>query len=160
MTALILSMCSPTDKQNKTFNKNKQNQIVLFSKNLFDRKIINSKNIIDSLTILSDNIITDTAEYTRTPKANLFISTNTNTYFKVYEKPKGTITAIAFYLNSNKINVAEYYKNGQIMCSFNVDEQGKRNGKYECYQENGDFRLVGYYQNDKEITDSLKRFIE
>jgi hypothetical protein len=160
LTTLILFSCSQTEKQSKAFDKNKQTQILTFSKALFDRKIIDSKNVLDSLALIADNIMEDTAKYMRTPKANLYISTSTNTCFKIFENPKGIISAIAFYLNGKKLNVAEYYQNGQVMCRFKVDEDGKRNGPYECYQENGTYRHLGYYQNDKEISDSLKRFTE
>ena len=160
LTALILSNCGQTKKHNEIIDINKQTQILQFYRTLFASKIINSKYKLDSLTLFADKVIEDTSKYVRTPKANLYISTNTNTSFQVFEKPKGTITAIAFYLNGKRINAAEYYKNGQVMCLFSANEQGKRNGKYECYNENGSYRHIGYYKNDKEIADSLRRFSE
>ena len=159
-TIIILCGCAQTEKPNIVFDKNKQARVLNFYRALFDSKIINSKNILDSLTLFADNIIEDTAEYVRTPKANLFISPSTYTSFQVFENPKGTINVVAFYLNNKRLNVAEYYKNGQVMCRFSVDEQGQRNGQYECYNENGSYRQTGYYQNNKEIADSLKIFGE
>ncbi len=37
------------------------------------------------------------------------------------------------------------------MCKFIRSKEGIRNGKYECYYENGKIRSTGEYLNDKRI---------
>jgi hypothetical protein len=160
LITLFLSGCVPTEKPNNEFDTNKFTQLLKFSKALFQTKVIDSKSILDSLAKFSDKILVDTTNYKRTPKANLYISTNAKMYFRVYEKPKGTITAIALFINNKQYNVAEYYANGQVICKFSVKENGKRHGGYECFNENGSYRHYGYYQDNKEILDSLTRFDE
>ncbi len=100
----------------------------------------------------------DTAKYSRTPKATLFINNKARTKFRVYENPKGTITAICYYREGKEINVAEYYKNGQAMCLFSVTENGIRDGNYNCYYEDGSLRITGYYKLGKGIKDSTRTF--
>lgn len=157
---LIFSVigCEQTTTTKIDIDENKQARILIFAKSLFSKELMDSKNTLDSLQLLTNRIMEDTTEYVRTPKATLFISNSTNTYFQVFEKPKGTITAIAFYLNDNRFYAAEYFKNGQVMCKFSVSGDGKRNGPYICYNEDGTYRTLGYYKNDKEIADSVKRF--
>lgn len=150
--------CGERSKQIDEVYKNKQTQIITFSRTLFSNENIKSKNVLDSLQSLSDKIMEDTSGSLRRPKATLFISESTNTYFRVYENPKGTIRAIGFYLSGEIVNVAEYYKNGQVMCKFSVTDDGKRNGPYTCYFEDGTYRKQGYYTNDAEVADSSRWF--
>jgi len=157
----IFSGCCQTNSHNeKPFDEETQSLITNFSKSIFDREIINSMEILDTLTLLSDTIFVDTAKYFRTPKATVFANNVARTYFRVFENPKGTITAIGFYKNNAEINVAEYFDNGQVMCKFKVTVDGVRDGQFRCYYENGDFRTIGYYRNGQEIKDSTIRYEE
>ena len=151
--------CKPTTKpKDKPFDKEAETLITNFSKYIFSREIINSREILDTLKTLSDNIFPDTAKYIRTPKATVYANNAARTYFQVFEDPKGTITAIAFYKNKTQINVAEYFDNGQVMCKFSVTDNGLRNGNYFCYYEDGRFRITGFYKNGTEIADSSRIF--
>ena len=141
----------PFDKETETLTTN-------FSKSIFSREIINSKGILDTLKTLSDTIYADTAKYLRTPKATIYANNAARTYFKVFENPKGTITAMAFFKNKTKISVAEYFKNGQVMCKFSVTDDGVRDGNFFCFYEDGKYRSTGYYKNGTEIRDSSKTY--
>lgn len=129
-----------------------------FNKWVFGEDIINSKQLLDTFKKLSDTFFVDTASYVRKPKATLFINNHAKTFYRVFENPKGVITAIGFYRNSKQVCVAEYYENGQIMCSFSVKSNGIRDGGYICYHENGIYRTIGYYKNDVELSDSTRHF--
>jgi len=154
---LMLVSCRQTNKpQDKPFDKEAETMIINFSKSIFSREINNSKEILDTLSILSDTIFPDTAKYLRSPKATIYANNATRTYFEVFEDPKGTITAIAFFKNHTLMNVAEYYANGQVMCKFSVSDIGVRDGNYYCFYEDGKFRSTGYYNNGKEILDSSR----
>ncbi len=159
---LLLSLllgCAQADKyEGKFLNENAETLTTNFSKSIFSKEIINSKGILNALKTLSDSIYTDTAKYFRTPKATIYANNEAKTYFQIFENPKGTITAIAFYKNKNQINVAEYFENGQVMCKFNMTDDGVRDGSYVCFFEDGKFRIKGYYKNGKEIKDSLRTF--
>src|SRR6185436_3730933 len=145
---LIIVSCSQTSKPyEKSFDKQAQSSILKYSKSDFNRDIINSLEILDTLKMLSDTICPDTAKYFRTPKATLYANTAARTFFQVFEDPKGTITAMAFFINKTEMNVAEYFKNGQVMCKFNVTDDGVRDGNFYCYYEDGKFRRTGYYKN-------------
>jgi len=151
----MLFACDNSKKANDN-DQHRQAKISAFCKDIFNSEKINSKAVLDNIHMLTDKKMTDTADYVREPKATLFISSSTNSHFQVFENPKGKITALAYYLNGKKINIAEYYTNGQVMCKFTTTNEGLRNGHYACYKENGSFRQLGYYLNGKEITDSLK----
>ncbi len=156
---LILVNCSRTNKSNeKPLNIETQTLITEFSKSIFSRERIISKEILDTLNILSDTIFADTAKYYRTPKAIIYANNAARTYFQVIEDPKGTINLIAFFNNNIEMNVAEYFDNGQVMCKFNVTDEGVRDGRYFCYYENGKYRRTGYYKKGKEINDSLRSY--
>ena len=89
-------------KDEQNFDKQKQDLITDFSTNLFNKDKINSREVLDSLKLLSNDIYPDTAKYFRTPKATIYSNNSTRTYFQVFEKPKGTITVIAFYKSGKK----------------------------------------------------------
>jgi len=152
---LILVRCG---ESNNTFDKEAEILTINFSRSIFSREIINSKEILDSLRTLSDTIYTDTSKYFRTPKATIFANNSAKTYFQVFEDPKGTITAMAFFKNKTELNVAEFYKNGQVMCKFSMTFDGVRNGNFFCYNEDGTFRSKGYYKNGTEVLDSSKTY--
>lgn len=151
--------CRPTNKpQDKPSDKEAETLTTNFSKAIFSREIINSKEFLDTLKTLSDTIYADTAKYFRTPKATVYANNAARTYFQVFENPKGTITAIAFFKNQTQMNVAEYFSNGQVMCKFSVTEDGVRDGNYFCFYEDGKCRTTGYYKNGTEIKDSSKTY--
>jgi hypothetical protein len=151
--------CSQTNKPyEKPFDKEAQTLTTNFCKSIFSRVKINSKEILDTLHSLSDTIFADTAKFCRTPKATIYANNAARTYFKVFENPKGTITAILFFKNKMKMNVAEYYGNGQVMCKFKVTDDGVRDGNFFCYYEDGKYRVTGYYKKGKEISDSSKTY--
>jgi antitoxin component YwqK of YwqJK toxin-antitoxin module len=159
LTLLILIGCSQTNKPHeKPFDKKAQTLTINFSKSIFSKEKINSKEILDTLNILSDTIFVDTAKYNRAPKATIYANNSAKTYFQVFENPKGIITAIAFFKNRTEINVAEYFNNGQVMCSFKVTDEGIRDGKFICYYEDGKYRRTGYYKNGTEVNDSSKTY--
>jgi antitoxin component YwqK of YwqJK toxin-antitoxin module len=142
----------------KPIDKSERLRIDNFSNYLFQLKKIDSKSVLDSIKILTDFSMKDTAEYKRNPKATLFINEAAQTRFQVFENPKESITAIAYFRQNKMINVAEYYDNGQAMCVFSVNEAGQREGPYECFFEDGSFRIKGFYKNGKEVSDSIERF--
>jgi antitoxin component YwqK of YwqJK toxin-antitoxin module len=157
----ILVSCGQTNKpQDKLNDKEAEILITNFSKSVFSREIINSEAILDTLKTLSDTIYADTAIYFRKPKATIYANNAARTYFQVFENPKGTISAITFYKNKTRINVSEYFDNGQIMCKFNVTHDGVRDGNFFCFYRNGKFRRTGYYQNGTEIIDSSRTYKE
>lgn len=156
---LVLFSCNQTIKTSDTkFDQDKQTQLSNFAKALFCKDKINFKETLDSIKIFSDIIQIDTAKYVRRPKANLYITTIAKAHFQIFENPKGTITAMTFYKNGKKIYVAEYFKNGQIICKFLVTDNGVRNGKYTCYNEDGFSIMTSYYKNNNIISDSTKYF--
>ncbi len=155
----IFVSCKETNKPlDKPFDKEAEILTTNFSKSIFSRKIINSKEIFDTLSTLSDTIYADTAKYFRTPKATIYANNAARTYFQVFENPKGTITAMAFFKNKTEMSVAEYFKNGQVMCKFSVTDDGVRDGNFFCFYEDGKFRRTGYYKNGTEVRDSSKRY--
>lgn len=83
-----------------------------FSDYLFQLKKIDSKSVLESINTLTNFSTRDTAEYKRTPKATLFINEAAQSRFQVFENPKESITAIAYFRHNKMINVAEYYENG------------------------------------------------
>ncbi|MFM2386796.1 MAG: hypothetical protein RL660_1553 [Bacteroidota bacterium] len=156
---LVVTSCNDNQTtKNKLSDKINETVIANFSKYIFESEVINSKLILDSLKSLSDNIFVDTAKYLRTPKARVFANTNANTHFRVFEQPRGVITAISFYKKNIEINSAEYYNNGQVMCKFNTTTEGVRDGNYYCYEENGKYRMTGYYKKGVEVKDSARNF--
>ncbi len=156
---LSLFACNQTIKTSDAkFEQDKQTKLSNFAKALFCKDKINFKETLDSIKILADIIQIDTAQYVRTPKANLYITTTAKTQFQIFENPKGTITAMTFYKNGKKIYVAEYFKNGQIICKFSVTDNGVRDGKYNCYNEDGFCNMTSYYKNNNIVADSTKYF--
>jgi hypothetical protein len=158
--AITVVSCQQTSDTSIAGHKHEQSEILNFSNDLFNRDVINSQNTLDSIKLFCDKVIDDTAHAHRRTGAKLYISSSTSSYFRIYENSKGTISAIGFYTNGIKYNVAEYYDNGQVMCKFRVTESGKRNGRYICYHKDGKTRQVGHYHNDHLIADSLKHFEE
>lgn len=159
LSFIILLSCNQTIKNSDAkFDKDKQIQLSNFAKTLFCKEKINFKETLDTIKTFADIIQTDTAEYVRTPRANLYITTTSKTQFQIFENPKGIITAMAFYKNAKKIYIAEYFKNGQIICKFSVTDDGVREGKYSCYNEDGFCNKIGYYKNNNVIADSTKYF--
>ena len=160
LTTLLLTGCSQKSKisEEKNIDYEMQNIITDFSESIFDKEIINSMEILDYLLVISDTIFEDTAKYYRTPKATIYANNSADTYFQIFENPKDTITVISFYKNKIRINTAEYYDNGQIMCKFKVTKKGIRDGHYYCFYEDGTYRAIGFYKNGEEITDSNKRY--
>ena len=155
----IFVSCKETNKPlDKTFDKEAEILTTNFSKSIFSREIINSKEILDTLSTLSDTIYADTAKYFRTPKATIYANNAARTYFQVFENPKGTITAMAFFKNKTEMSVAEYFKNGQVMCKFSVTDDGVRDGNFFCFYEDGKYRSTGYYKNGTEVRDSSKTY--
>ncbi len=146
---IILTSCNniPT----KGINKEKQKIINDYNKYIFSLKTINSKSIIDSLYSLSDTVFTDTATYVRTPKATLYVNTEAGTINRVYENPKGTITAIMYIRENKEIYVAEYFSNGLVMCQFSVTDSGVRQGPDTCYYHDGKLRFTGYYKDNQQV---------
>ncbi len=158
MLLILVSCSNANNPYEKPFDKEAQTLASNFSKSVFSRDIINSQEILDTLKMLSDTIFSDTATYFRTPKATIYANDAARTYFQVFENPKGTITAMAFFKNKTEMNVGEYFKNGQVMCKFNVTDNGVRDGNFYCYYEDGKFRRTGYYQNGTEISDSSRTY--
>lgn len=144
---LIILSC----KKEKPIDIIKENELDEFSKHIFDQKIIDSKEILRLIESKTVTKFKDTADYNRTPKATIFAINSFKTYFQVFVKPKNVISALAYYKNGKQIYAAEYYDNGTVMCKFNRSKEGIRNGKYECYYENGKIRSTGEYLNDKQI---------
>ena len=145
--SLIIFGC----KKETPFDINKQNELADFSEDVFNLKTINSKEILRLIELKTVTKFKDTAEYSRTPKATIYADNSAKTYFQVFEQPKNVITALSYYKNGKEIYVAEYYGNGTIMCKFNTSREGIRNGKYECYYENGETRTTGEYLKNKKI---------
>jgi antitoxin component YwqK of YwqJK toxin-antitoxin module len=155
---LTLSFLTGCNDKPKPLDKSERLKTDNYSNYLFQQKKINSKSVIDSIILITDFSMKDTAEYKRTPKATLFINEKARTKFQVFEDPKETITAIAYFRENKEINIAEYYQNGQVMCLFTSKQDGQREGPYTCYHEDGTLRITGLYKNNKEIKDSTKRF--
>lgn len=152
---LILTSCNG---ELKPIEKSERLRTDKFSNYLFQQNKINSKSVLDSIKTMTDFSMKDTAEYKRTPNATLFVNKAAQTRFQVFENPKGSITAIAYFRYNKMINVAEYYENGQAMCLFSVTEDGQREGPYECFFEDGSYRIKGFYKNGKEVSDSTNRY--
>lgn len=149
LCVMILSSCNNTHSTN--INKEKQKVINDYNKYIFSLKTINSKDIIDSLIKLSDTVFTDTATYFRTPKATLYVNTKAGTINRVFENPKGTITAIMYIREGKEIYVAEYFRNGLVMCQFSVTDSGIRQGPDTCYYHDGKIRFTGYYKDNHQV---------
>lgn len=155
----IFVSCGETNKPlDKPFDKEAEILTTNFSKSIFSRESINSKEILDTLSTLSDTIYADTAKYFRTPRATIYANNAARTYFQVFENPKGTITAMAFFKNRTEMSVAEYFKNGRVLCKFSVTDDGVRDGKFFCFYEDGKYRSTGYYKNGVEVRDSSKTY--
>ena len=50
----------------------------------------------------------------------------------------------------NKLKpIIEYYDNGKVKCAYSVDENGKKQGSYESYHDNGQLDKKCTYKNGK-----------
>ena len=140
-------------------NKNLFNTDIIninVSKSIFSKELIASREILDTLKNISDSIIIDSVKHYNAVKSTIYKNRKGRTYFIVLENPVGTITYLALKRDSVYLNCAEYFGNGQIMCKFSVTEEGIREGKFKCFNKNGDCIRTGYFRNGKEIKDSTK----
>ncbi len=138
-------------KKEVQFDLKKQNQMMTLSEKIFAYKKIDSKEIRNLIEKNSTEIFEDTAKTDFNPKPIIYSNLAGKTFFRVYEKPKGTIFAISFFKNNTEINTAEYFDNGQVQCLFKINKKGIKNGKYNCFHRNGKIRKSGEYLNGKEI---------
>ena len=146
---LILPIIFLSCKTEPEFDLKKQNQIVELSRNIFSQKKIDSKEILALIEQNSTQIYQDTVK-NKSKSVTIYSNPAAKTYFKIYEKSKGIIFAIAFFKNGKEINTTEYYENGQIQCLFALNMQGVRDGKYNCFHENGNIRITGMYSNGEQ----------
>ncbi|WP_133256578.1 toxin-antitoxin system YwqK family antitoxin [Flavobacterium tibetense] len=151
ITICVLLFAIYSCKEDVQFDLKKQNQMVELSDKIFAIKKIDSKKVLKLIEKNSTEIFEDTAKTDFNPKPLIYSNLAGKTFFKVYERPKGTVYAISFYKNNTEINTAEYFDNGQVQCLFKIDKKGIKNGKYNCFHRNGKIRKSGEYLNNKNI---------
>ena len=133
---IIVSLCNCHNNSYKEKNST-SNQ---YYKYLFSLKKITSNSILDTLNKISDTVLQDASVDSGSRKGTLYVSTLNDAKYLVYEYAAGSISAIIYYKGQKRINAAEYYPNGQIICNFPVTVDGIRNGVYSCFHENGKTR--------------------
>lgn len=137
-------------KKEICFDLKAQNKMVELSEKILGNPKIDSRKVLESIKEATSVIYQDTSESASHPGPTIYSNPSGNSYFKVYERPKGTIYAISFFKNNSKMATAEYYDNGQIQCQFKTDRKGIKNGTYNCFHKNGKVRKKGNYINGKE----------
>ena len=160
MLALLVSLasCDLSSEKNLRHEGGNLQEVAHFSSWLFDQKKIQSQDVMDSIIRLSEKSMLDTAEYSREPKATLYINDVAGASFMIFTSENGDIQYIGYYENGQEKNAVEYLSNGQAACLFTVTDKGIREGRYRCYHEDGSIRIIGWHRNGKDIRDSLRRF--
>lgn len=151
--------CNTNSTNNKISKTNNEPKIIKeFDNYLFGLAKINSFEIRDTLQKTSDTILMNTSIKPGSREGTIYVNHTTNSKYIVYEYSNGSISAIVYYYGDRNINAAEYHPNGQVICKFPISEDGIRNGKYHCFQENGNLKSTGFYFKGEEISDSMKVF--
>ncbi|MFC7772388.1 toxin-antitoxin system YwqK family antitoxin [Flavobacterium sp. GCM10027622] len=138
-------------KKEVTFNLEKQQEMIALSEKIFALKKIKSEEIKELIAQNATEIFEDTSKIAFTEKPIIYNNLAAKTFFKIDEKPKGTIRSISFFKNDIEIQSNEYYSNGQVQCLFTRNTNGLKNGNYNCFHKNGKIRKTGEYSNGKEI---------
>lgn len=116
-------------------------------------KKIDSKAINDSLSEISDTTFIDTAQYSRKPKAQLYIQKEENLKHQVFSDSLGNILTHIIYNDTNVNFVQKYYPNGQVTSVVNYNENDESHGVYKFYYPNGQVKLKGEYVYGEEIAE-------
>lgn len=114
---------------------------------------IDSKAVLDSLNKISDTTFLDTANYSRRPKAQLFIQIEENLKHQVFSDSLGNILTHIIYKDTIVEFVEKYFSNGQIISKVNYNENDEAHGEYKFYFPNGQIKIKGEYINGEEVTE-------